>query len=82
MLDPGFAASLLVPPSLLVADRGDSASPLACGGGQLQACCRGTGSSGLTGDGGEDAAAVAEERGGGGVRVDCVRDGVLLASFV
>ena len=33
---------------------------LACGGGQLQACCRATGSSGVSGDGGEDPAAGVE----------------------
>ena len=46
LLDPGFAASLLVSRSRLVADRGDWASPLAHDCGQLQARCRGTGSSG------------------------------------
>ena len=35
-------------------------SPLACGGGQLQAYCRAKGSSGVSGDGGEDAAAEVE----------------------
>ena len=39
VLDPRFTASLLVPRSRLVADRDDWVSPLACGGGQLQACC-------------------------------------------